>query len=185
MSLRGDHELLQLSLGGHSGKQLASVFIEVDHVEHDSAGLFAIWQLRDKGELGRSHRLVVADSGRVGLRVLAECVASVKDATDRAHGVVSVVHALVLQIVGDPAAVHEDSLLLAASIEVSVEGSDDVDAFLAVADLLDLDLAGVVEDATHLDGLHGPIGLKLIQVGLLCSPDELTLVGRSDVLGLL
>ena len=55
--------------------------------------------------------------------------------------------ALVFQIQGNKSAIDQDSLFLARSIKMSVERSNDIDAFLSVTDFLDLELASVIEDA--------------------------------------
>ena len=66
-----------------------------------------------------------------------------------------------------------------------VEGGHNVDTHLTVAHLLNLNFTSVVEDATHLHGLHRPVAHKLVKLVRLGRPRELTLVRGSDISGLL
>lgn len=86
-----------------------------------------------------------------------------------------------LKILRDPAAIDENGLLFAATIKVSVERGDHIDAFLSVSNLLDLSLCVVIKDSTDLNRFHGPSFLKLLDVAILLTPDELALVWWSDV----
>lgn len=125
--------------------------------------------------------MVNLNRGRVRLRPLVLSVASVEHTLDCAVGGFNV-HALVPQIVRDPAAVDEDGAGLAVSIQVSVEGSNDLETLLATVVLANLDFTLVVEDASHSHGLHRELLLELGKV-LGLSPGEATLVGRRNVNG--
>jgi len=95
------------------------------------------------------------------------------------------VKALILKIEWDPATVDKDGLLCAAAIKMSVEWSHDIYTLLAVAHFLNLSLTSVIENATDLDGLHGPCLLELLGCATIIGPNELGLVSRRDVGGLL
>ena len=123
-------------------------------MQHDLAGLVTIRELREECELRRNHTLEVTDRRRVGLRVLRKIITAIEHTLDSGDRIIRVVQALVLQVEWHPAAVDHDSLLLSLSIQVGVEGSHNVDAFLPIAHLLDSILAGVIEDAADLDGPH-------------------------------
>ena len=54
---------------------------------------------------------------------------------------------LILEILRNPASVDEDSLFFTSTIKMGVEGSDDIDTFLSILVLGNLDLARVIKDA--------------------------------------
>ena len=184
MSVGRDREFLEVTSRGDSGEHLAAIRVEVNHVKHHLLGLFTVGCLHDQSQLLGLHIGVVVKRGAVGLRVLGPGITLVENSLNSAHRLRVEMHALVLEIVGDPASVNEDSLLFARRIQVCVEGSDNVDTLLAVLHLLNLNFTSVIEDATDLHGLHRPVAHELVKlVGL--RPRELTLVSRSDVDGLL
>ena len=49
MTISADCELSQLLLSGCCGQDLASVLIEVNHVEHNLTGLLLVGHLHDEG----------------------------------------------------------------------------------------------------------------------------------------
>lgn len=54
---------------------------------------------------------------------------------------------LILEILRNPASVDEDSLFFTSTIKMGVERSDDVNTFLSILVLGNLDLARVIKDA--------------------------------------
>ena len=85
----------------------------------------------------------------------------------------------VLQIKWHPASVDEDGVGFVVTIEVCVEGSDNLDALFALVIPFYPDLSRVVVVALQLDRLVRPVIFKAIDV--LASPWECTFVARSDV----
>ena len=114
--------------------------------------------------------------------VLGLGIAAVQDALHGASGLL-VVHMLVLEIEGHPASINKNGLLLSAAVKVREEGGNNLDTLLASIHLFNLVLFGVVEDAFHSNGLHGPLLFKGVKI--LTSPREASLVRWSDVLGFL
>ena len=103
----------------------------------------------------------------------------VEDAADCAGSGFSVqVH--IAEIVGDPASVYEDCAGFALLVEMGVEWSDDVEAFFAVAHLLNTNFFRVVENTFNRDRFHGPILLECSFVGFF-RPKECVTIFRSNV----
>ena len=149
-----DSESLQFGLFGDSGKHLTALSVEVNHVNHYLGCLLLVRGLHEEAQLFWLHISELHNSWAVGLRVLGSGIALVENTLDGSHGLSVQVHALVLQIVRDPASVDKDGLLFAGSIQVCVEWGNNIDSLLATAHLLDLDFTSVVEDSTHLHGFH-------------------------------
>ena len=59
MTIGADFEVSQLFHSRCGGQDLASVFIEVDHVEHYLTGLFLVGHLHEKGVVDRLHTKVL------------------------------------------------------------------------------------------------------------------------------
>lgn len=116
MALWTDHEVAKLVSSGHGRQNLASVFIKIDHVQHDFGRLILVSQLHDQTTVVRAHRIVHAHAWCVGFRVLGLRVTTVQNASDCAHLVRTQVHLLILEIPGDPSAIHNDGVLTALSI---------------------------------------------------------------------
>ena len=149
VSLRVNRELSKFIDSGYSRQNLAMLLIKVNHVKHDLSSFVSVGQLGDQGQLFRLHTNVVVCARRVIFRVLGLCVATVKNAADCAHHRVGVVKSLILEVKRNPASIDKDSLFFTSLIEVSVEGSDDVDAFLSISVFGNLYLTRVVKDALH------------------------------------
>lgn len=98
VALRADCEAGQLRFGGDRRQNLATIVVEVDHVEHHFAGLLLVGHLCDQGQLFGLHRSVLTNCGTVCFPVLGLGIAAVKNTGDGAHGLRVVVHSLVLQI---------------------------------------------------------------------------------------
>ena len=112
MSLRSDGPSGELRFGWDSWENLASFVIEIDHVEHDLAGLVLVRHLSDQRHLVWLNRLDITISGVVRLVVLSFGVTSVQKSADGASVVGFVVSSLILQIVRNPTAVHKNGLFL-------------------------------------------------------------------------
>ena len=63
------------------------------------------------------------------------------------------VHAEVFQIIGDPASVNKNCILFALRIQMSIEGSNNLDAAFASELLFNLELFLVIEDSFNGDWL--------------------------------
>jgi hypothetical protein len=66
----------------------------------------------------------------------------------------------ILEIEGDPASVDQDCLWFVIVVQVGVEWSHDFNSFLAVLDLVDLDLLAMVEVALQGDWLPSPLSVE-------------------------
>ena len=97
-------------------EHLATILVEVDHVEHDLTRLLLVRQLGDQGKLTGLHTCVVFVRRVVLLPVLGLGIAAVQNSSDGAHRLRPVVHALVLEVVRNPASVHENGLFSAAPV---------------------------------------------------------------------
>ena len=62
MTVSADCELSQILLSGCRGQDLAPFFFEVDHVEHDLAGLLLVGHLHEEGAIDRLHTHVLLNS---------------------------------------------------------------------------------------------------------------------------
>ena len=164
MTIGADFELCQLFHSRCGGQDLASVFIEVDHVEHNLTGLFLVGHLHEKGVIVRLHTSVLINGWVVRLPVLSFGIAPVKNSADGTERSIVEVQSRVSQITGHPAPVDKNSLFSSIAIQVRVEGSDNIDTLLSVAHLFDLHLTRMVKDALDNDRLHGPIILELIKL---------------------
>ena len=164
MTIGADLELSQLFHSRYRGQDLTSVFIEVDHVEHNFTGLLLVGHLHNEGAVDWLHTLVLHNGRVVRLPVLSLGIAPVKHSTDGAMRSIVVVQSRVSQIFGHPAPVDKNGLFSAIAIQVRVEGSDNVGTLLAVAHLFDLHLTSMIKDALNNDRFHGPIALELINL---------------------
>jgi hypothetical protein len=88
----------------------------------------------------------------------------------------------ILQIDGYPAAVDQDATLLTLFIKVGVERCNNFDTVLTIAELFNLNLSVVIEDASDLNLLEGVVTLELIDISGF-SPWEAALVLRGNVDG--
>lgn len=123
-----------------------------------------VLKLSDQCKVVGIHCVVSLDGGLVGSRVLSSGITTVEESSDFTRDDTSVVVLEVLEVEGNPSTVDEDAAFFSILVQVGVEGSNDLDAFLAVSDLLNLNFLRVVEDASDLDLLEGEIILELIQV---------------------
>jgi hypothetical protein len=75
------------------------------------------------------------------------CITAVKNTTDFSSDVTGSVHSEVFQIIGDPASVNKNCILLALCVQMGVEGSNDLYAAFASELLFNLELLLVIEDS--------------------------------------
>ena len=75
------------------------------------------------------------------------CITAVKNTTDFSSDVTGSVHSEVFQIIGDPASVNKNCILFALRIQMSIEGSNNLDAAFASELLFNLELFLVIEDS--------------------------------------
>ena len=181
MSLRVNRELSKFIDSGYSGEDLAMLFIEVNHVKHDLSSFVSVGQLGDQGQLCGLHTHVLVGARRVIFWVLGLGVATVKNTADCAHHRVGVVKSLILEILRNPASVDEDSLFFTSTIKMGVERSDDVNTFLSILVLGNLDLARVIKDALDWYGFHWPFRFELSKVSFVTGPNVGSLVSGRDV----
>jgi len=147
-------------------------------MEHKLARFFKVSKLVNQGEIIRSNILVKADSGAVRHWVFVFCIASVKNALNFALN--DGMHALIFEIIGDPASVDKDSAFLSIGIKVGVEWSDNLNTFLPSIEFFYLDFSGIVKYSLKHNWLHWPLLFEFIDV-FCVSPDVRAAVFRSDV----
>ena len=178
MSVGRALEFLEVLYWGQGGKQLLSVFVEIDLMKHKLTCLFQVGKLVNQSEIIGSNILVEADSGAVWHWVFVFCIAPVKNAQDLALD--DAVHALIFEIMGDPASVDQDSAFLSVGIKVSIEWCDYLHTLLSSIEFLYLDLSSIVKNSPEHNWLHWPLLLEFIDV-FSVSPDVRATVLRCDV----
>ena len=179
VSFSGDSPLGELLFGGSSWQKLTSVFLEVYLVQHKLAGLFMVGQLREESEVEGSEVIEFLDFGSVRLRVFSFWLTTGKntlDGTDTRSEVLS----LLFIVIRNPSSVNKNCSWLSVSSQVSVQGSNNLNASFATVILVHLEFCSVVEVSSHLNRLHGPLLFELVQV-LGSRPGEGTPVLRSNV----
>jgi hypothetical protein len=181
MSVGRALEFLEVLCWGQGGKQLLSVFVEIDLMKHKLTCLFQVGKLVNQSEIIGSNILVEADSWAVWHWVFVFCIAPVKNALDLALD--DAVHALIFEIMGDPASVNQYSAFLSVGIKVSIEWCDYLHTLLSSIEFLYLDLSSIVKNSPEHNWLHWPLLLEFIDV-FSVSPDVRATVLRCDVNGL-
>jgi hypothetical protein len=110
--------------------------------------------LRDQRHVKGVHVVVSVDGWFIGKRVFGLVISTIQYSSDFSRCDSGVVVLKVLEILRDPTAIDKDANLFSLFIQVSVERSNDFDSLLSVAELLNLNLFAVIENASNLDLLE-------------------------------
>ncbi len=170
MALGGDLPLGEVLSNRGRGKDLTGVKISVDLQKHEFAALVEVLHLSDEGDVVGVDRGVSLDGGLIRDRVFVLSISSVEDTSDLTGYCASIVLSKILEIKGHPSAVDKDAASLTLIIQVGIEWSNNLNTLLAVLHLLNLNLLGVVEHASHLDLLEREIALELVNALLSNGP---------------
>ena len=83
-------------------------------------------------------------------------------------------HFHILEIKRHPSSVNEYSAFFSFFVEVSIERSDNLNTFLSILILVNLNLLVVIKDALNLNFLKRIFILKIIKICFVKAPDKST-----------
>ena len=162
VSIGANFEGLEISHRGNTWQNLFLVFIEVNLVQHEFAGFLIVGKLVNNCEIVWSHILVMLDCWTIGQWVFGASIALVQNSCYFACNWTCLVKTSIFKILWYPPSINENCACFSLPIQMSIEWSDNLNAFLTSVLLVDLDFFLMVENAFDSYGFERPFLLKLV-----------------------